>query len=63
MNIGGLFIDKKSDPIILSGKSGIYKVELSAGNNKEEWVSDFLITHILLASSLDLASIIQYLHL
>ena len=36
VNIGGLFRDKKSDPIILSGKSGIYKVELSSGNNKEE---------------------------
>ncbi len=36
VNIGGLFRDKKSDPIILSGKSGIYKVELASGNNKEE---------------------------
>jgi len=36
VNIGGLFRDKKSDPIILSGKSGIYKVELASGNKKEE---------------------------
>ena len=36
VNIAGLFRDKKSDPIILSGKSGIYKVELASGNNNEE---------------------------
>jgi predicted nucleic acid-binding Zn-ribbon protein len=36
VNIGGLFRDKKSDPIILSGKSGIYKVELPGGNKEEE---------------------------
>ncbi|NHJ87149.1 MAG: hypothetical protein FK734_16920 [Asgard group archaeon] len=34
VNIDGLFRDKKSDPIILSGKSGIYKVELIPSNKK-----------------------------
>ena len=36
VNIEGLFRDKKSDPIILSGKTGIYKVELMA-SDKKEW--------------------------
>ncbi len=35
VNIDGLFRDKKLDPIILSGKTGIYKVELMLPETKE----------------------------
>lgn len=38
LNIECLFRDKKSDPIILSGKSGIYRVELPGP--KKEVVED-----------------------
>ncbi|MGC9777904.1 MAG: hypothetical protein HZR80_01515 [Candidatus Heimdallarchaeota archaeon] len=36
VNIEGLFRDKKSDPIILSGKTGIYKVEMMLPEKKEQ---------------------------
>jgi predicted nucleic acid-binding Zn-ribbon protein len=35
VNIGGLFRDKKLDPVILSGKPGIYRVELLKGTNDD----------------------------
>ncbi|NHJ49515.1 MAG: hypothetical protein FK733_17125 [Asgard group archaeon] len=35
VNIDGLFRDKKSDPVIVSGKPGIYRVELLQGSKEE----------------------------
>ncbi len=36
VNIEGLFRNKQSDPIILSGKTGIYRVEFMPQNKKED---------------------------
>ncbi|MBN1328735.1 MAG: hypothetical protein JXA54_04600 [Candidatus Heimdallarchaeota archaeon] len=36
VNIDGLFRNKQSDPIILSGKTGIYRVEFMPQNKKEK---------------------------
>jgi predicted nucleic acid-binding Zn-ribbon protein len=35
VNIDGLFRDKKSDPVIVSGKPGIYRVELLQGSEEK----------------------------
>ena len=40
VNIEGLFRNEKNDPVVLSGKSGIYRVEFLGRKKKKEELSD-----------------------